>query len=1042
MHKLFFAILILLTARSQGQSLKHQQISSLNEDSVLLSKSKFRLVGPFRGGRSGTVCGDYKQKNTFYFGATGGGVWKTIDGGSNWKNISDKYFGGSIGAVATAPSDPTVVYVGEGENTLRGNVSEGFGMWRSEDAGRSWKNIGLKDSRHIARIVVHPKNPDILWVAAIGHLFGPSEERGIFKTIDGGKSWKKVLFSDTRSGGIDLLMEPGNPSVLYASTWTVFRTPYSLESGGSGSALWKSIDGGDTWQKLNGKKGFPGKTILGNICMAISPSSPERIYCMVESEKGGLLRSDDAGETWTNVSVDPNIRQRGWYFNRIFADPKNADIVYALNVAFLRSNDGGKTFKTMPTPHGDHHDLWIDPEDGNRLIVADDGGAQTSFDGGANWSTADNQPTAQFYRVSTDNNFPYRILGAQQDNTTVRILSRTEGNEINQSNWSPTAGAESGYVVADPLNPDIVYGGNYSGYLSRFDHKTGENRAVSVWPDNPLGGGVDQIKYRFQWNFPIFFSPHNPKRLYAAGNVLFASEDEGASWTALSGDLTTNDKSKQKSSGGPVTQDNTGVEVYCTIFTATESALEKDLLWTGSDDGLVHVSKDLGAHWENVTPPAAGKLMMWNCVETDPFKKGVAYFVGTRYKTDDFTSYIFKTEDYGKSWKKIINGIPALHFARCLRADPKKPGLLYCGTEYGMYISYDDGNNWAPFQLNLPRVPVTDLTIKNNDLVVATQGRAFWVLDDLTAVREKQSYNGQKDLFMLPVSDAYRMGGNQNLNTKNAGMNPPNGVIVNYFVKNFSDSGLLNISILDKNKSLIKSFSTKAPPAGDIGKIETNKGMNQFVWDMNYPAAQKIEGMILWNGTASGPKAPPGNYFVRIINNKKDSVEQSFTIKANPNYKETPQEYEQQFAFLTQVRDKFSEVQKAIKDIREIRSQLNDFTARLGKDTSKDITTLADSINKRMTKIEEALYQTKAKSGQDVLNYPIRLNDKIGGLYNYAASGNYAPTKQVQEAYKELSAQADVQLNLLKKIMSEDVTRFNQLIREKQLPVIRVKPGT
>ena len=1041
LKKLLFLSSIVITIGSIAQSRKQPSMTLSNDDSVLFSKSKFRLVGPFRGGRSGSVSGDYKQKNTFYFGATGGGVWKTIDGGSNWKNISDKYFGGSIGAIATAPSDPSIVYVGQGENTLRGNVSEGFGMWRSEDGGRSWKGIGLKDTRHIAKIVVHPKNPDILWIAAIGHLFGPNEERGIFKSIDGGKSWKKVLFSDVHSGGIDLIMEPGNPTVLYASTWSVYRTPYSLESGGSGSALWKSIDGGDTWQKLNGKKGFPGKTVIGNICMTISQANPERVYCLVESEKGGLLRSDDAGETWTNVSIDPNIRQRGWYFNRIFADPKNADIVYALNVTMLRSNDGGKTFKTMPTPHGDHHDLWIDPEDGNRMIVADDGGAQTSFDAGANWSTPDNQPTAQFYRVSTDNNFPYRILGAQQDNSTVRILSRTEGTEINQSNWTPTAGFESGYVVADPLNPDIVYGGNYSGYLSRFDHKTGENRAVSVWPDNPLGGGVDMIKYRFQWNFPIFFSPSNPKRLYAAGNVLFSSEDEGASWTALSGDLTTNDKSKQKSSGGPITQDNTGVEVYCTIFTATESPLEKDLLWTGSDDGLIHVSKDLGGHWENVTPPEAGKLMMWNCVETDPFKKGAAYFVGSKYKMDDFTPYIFKTEDYGKTWRKITQGIPAQYFTRCLRADKKRPGLLYCGTEYGMFISYDDGSSWAPFQLNLPRVPITDLTIKNNDLVVATQGRAFWVLDDLTPMQEKQANISQKDLYIFPVRDAFRMGGTQNLNSRNAGMNPPNGVVINYFIKNFSDSGLLAISVLDKNKKLIKSFSTKAPSTGEIGKIETSKGMNQFVWDMNYPAAEKVEGMILWNGSVGGPKAPPGNYFIRVINNKKDSSELPFTINANPNYKETQQEYQQQFAFLTTVRDKFSEVQKAIKDIREVRTQLTDFIGRLGKDTSKDITTLADSINKRMTKVEEALYQTKAKSGQDVLNYPIRLNDKIGGLYSYASSGNYAPTKQVQEAYADLSAQADIQLNALKKIISEDVGRFNQLIRDKQLPVIRVKPA-
>ncbi len=1039
MKKIFSLLFIIsFSVNLFAQNKKQADNSNTSEDSILFSKVKYRLVGPFRGGRSGAVAGDYRQKNTFYFGATGGGVWKTIDGGSNWKNISDKYFGGSIGAVAVAPSDPTVLYVGEGENTLRGNVSEGFGIWRSDDGGRSWKQIGLNDTRHIARIVIHPKNPDIVWVAAVGHLFGPNQERGVYKTIDGGKTWKKVLFSDKQSGSIDLVMEPGNPSVLYASTWTVLRTPYSLESGGRGSALWKSIDGGETWQKLNDKKGFPGKTVIGNIGIAVSASNPERVYALVESEKGGLLKSDDAGETWTNISTDQNIRQRAWYYSRIFVDPKNPDIVYALNANLYRITDGGKTLKQINTPHGDHHDLWIDPEDGNRMIVADDGGAQISFDGGTNWSTYYNQPTAQFYRVSTDNNFPYRILGAQQDNSTVRILSRTESNEINQTNWMPTAGFESGFVVADPLNPDIVYGGNYGGFISRFDHKTGENRAVSVWPDNPLGGGVDFIKYRFQWNFPIFFSPNNPKKLYAAGNVLFASENEGASWTAVSDDLTTNDKSKQKSSGGPITQDNTGVEVYCTIFTAGESPLEKDLLWTGSDDGLIHVSKDGGGHWENVTPPDAGKWMMWNCVESDPFKKGAAYFVGTKYKVDDFTPYIFKTEDYGKSWTKITNGIPSMHFARCLRADKKRPGLLYCGTEYGMYISYDYGNSWKPFQLNLPMVPITDLTIKDNDLVIATQGRGFWVLDDLTMIQEKQSGITQNNLKIFPVRDAVRMNGSQNLNAKNAGINPPNGVVVNYFLKNFADSALLNIKVLDKNKNVIKTFSTKAPPTGDIGKIDANKGMNQFVWDMMYPEAEKVEGMILWNNIR-GLKAAPGTYYVRIINDKKDSAESEFTIRANPNYKTPQQEYEEQFSFLSTVKDKFNEIQKAIKNIREVRKQISDFMARQGKDTSGEIKILADSINKRMTRVEEALYQTKAKSEQDVLNYPIRLNDKIAGLYSYAASGNYSPTAQVREAYADLSAQADAELNKLKIIFSVDVPRLNQLIREKQLPVIGVK---
>jgi photosystem II stability/assembly factor-like uncharacterized protein len=1031
-------LLLLLTTvavASLSAAQKKQTANIVNEDSALLSKIKYRSIGPFRGGRSGAVVGDTKNKNTFYFGSTGGGVWKTIDGGSNWKNITDKYFGGSIGCVSIAPSDNTIIYVGEGENTLRGNVSEGFGIWRTDDGGRSWRSLGLKDTRHIIRIIIHPKNPDIVWVAAIGHLFGPNEERGIFKTTDGGKSWKKVLYVNNQTGCSDLIMEPGNPAVLYAGTWRILRTPYSLESGGDGGGLWKSNDGGETWKNISTAKGLP-KGLWGIVGVTVAPSNTDKIYAIIENKDGGLFVSNDGGETWALQSSDNNIRQRAWYYSKIFADPKNENIVYALNVSFLKSVDGGKTFRSINTPHGDHHDLWIDPEDGRRMIVADDGGAQISFDGGENWSTYMNQPTAQFYRVSTDNHYPYRILGAQQDNSTVRILSRSDGGQITQDDWQSTAGAESGYVVADPLNPDVVYGGNYSGYLSRLDHKTGENRAVSVWPDDPLGGGADVSKYRFQWNFPIWFSPHNPKKLYAGGNVLFATENEGANWKALGGDLTTNDKNRQRSSGGPITKDNTGVEVYCTIFTGCESALERDLLWVGSDDGLIHVSKDGGSVWENVTPKDAGQWMMWNCVEADPFTKGKAYFVGTKYKSDDFTPYIFKTEDYGKTWTKITNGIAANHFTRAIRADKKVKGLLYAGTEYGMYISYNDGADWKPFQLNLPMVPITDLTIKENDLIVATQGRSFWVLDDLSVIQQKAADILNKNLHVFAVNDAYRYDGFVNINAKNAGSNPPNGSIINYWLKNVTDTSKVSIEILDKNKKQIKLFATNAKEKEN--KIDVVKGMNQFVWDMFYPPAERIDGQILWHGVVPGPKAAPGNYYYKIKADK-DSVEGNFTIKANPVYKLSQQDYEDQFNFLLSVRDKFSDIQKAIKNIQELRKQINDFTARVGKGLPKEIKQQADTINKQMTAIEEALHQTKAKSGQDVLNYPIRLDDKISGLYDFAVSGNAAPAKQVKDAFAELGAQADEQLSKLKKIIETDLTLLNQLIKESAMPVIGLK---
>lgn len=1037
----YLLLLALFTAFSTQAQKKQKALAvTLDTDSILLSKVKYRLVGPFRGGRSGAVTGSYKNKNTFYFGSTGGGVWKTTDGGSNWKNISDKYFGGTIGAVTVAPSDENIVYVGEGENTMRGNVSEGLeGLWRSEDAGRSWKNIGLKDARHIVRILVHPRNPDIVWVAVMGHLFGPNDERGVYKTTDGGKTWKKTLFVNNQTGASDLVMEPGNPNVFYAGTWRLIRTPYSLESGGEGSGLWKSVDGGETWSSIASKKGLP-KGVWGIVAVAVAPSNTDKIYALVENASGGMFVSTDAGETWNLTSSDNNIRQRAWYYSKVFVDPKNENTVYCPNVSLMRSRDGGKTFQEInSTPHGDHHDLWIDPEDGNRMIVADDGGAQISFDAASNWSSYYNQPTAQIYRVTTDNSFPYRILGAQQDNSTVRIKSRTSGAAITEEDWQPTAGAESGYVVADPLNPEVVYGGNYGGYLSRLDHRTGENKAISVWPDNPMGAGADVQKYRFQWNFPIFFSPHNPKKLYCAGNALFATENEGASWTTLSGDLTTNDKLRQKSSGGPITQDNTSVEYYCTIFTATESPLEKDLLWTGSDDGVISVSKDGGQHWDNVTPKDCPKWMMWNCVETDPFKKGVAYFAGTRYKSDDFAPYLYKTEDYGKTWSLITNGIDHLHFTRCLRADKKRPGLLYAGTEYGMYISYDAGANWKKFQLNLPIVPVTDLTIKDNDLIVATQGRAFWVLDDLGTIQQMNSAISNDALHVFDVNPAYRMasipfrhfGGTP----KNAGTNPPGGVVINYFVKHITDSTRGSVEIMDKDRKIVHHYATDAKETEN--KMEITNGMNQFVWNLEYPAAERTEGMILWNGSPGNILAAPGNYIAKIKIGT-DSVETSLIVKADPNYSTTQQAYEEQVAFLLQVRDKFAAIQKGIKDIRSIRGQINDYTGRWDKDMPKDVKQETDTISKQLTAIEEALYQTKSKSGQDVLNFPIRLNDKLSGVFNTANSGNMAPSKQVKEVYADIAGKADIELNKLGKIKAEALPALNKLIHDKQLPVIGV----
>jgi len=1009
-------------------------------DSIYFAALKYRLIGPFRGGRADAVSGSLKNRNTFYFGATGGGLWKTMDGGSNWKNVSDGYFGGGVGAVAVAPSDESVVYAGEGESTLRNNVSENLGgMWRSDNGGRSWRDLGLKDSRHIARIVVHPANPDIAWVAVMGHLFGRNTERGVFKTTDGGKSWRKVLFVNDQTACSDVVMEPGNPSVLYAGMWRVRRTPYSMESGGDGSGLYKSTDGGETWTNISAKKGLP-KGVWGVVNVAVPASNPDKVYAMIENADGGLFLSSDRGDTWTKVNSTNDIRQRAWYYNRVYCDPKNENIVYVLNVQFQRSLDGGRTFASVASPHSDHHDLWIDPEDSHRLILADDGGAQVSFNGGEDWSSVDNQPTAQIYRVTTDNAFPYHILGAQQDNTSVRIKSRSTGPAITSKDWEPTAGFESGYIVADPLNPDIVYGGNYDGYLGRLNHRTGENRSIDVWPDNPTGSGADSLKYRFQWNYPIFFSPHNPHRLYAAGNQLFMTENEGQTWETISPDLTTNDKSRQGPSGGPITKDNTSAEYYCTIFTATESALEPDLLYTGSDDGLINVSRDGGRHWDNITPPQAGKWTLWNCVEPDPFKKGTAYFAGTRFREDDYTPYLFRTEDYGKTWKLITKGIDPRHFTRVIRADRKRPGLLYAGTEYGMYISFDGGDSWRPFQLNLPVVPVTDLTIKDNDLIVATQGRAFWALDDLSLLQQQSPDILKKRLHVFAVEDAWRTegGGRRRRDQQpihNAGQNPPNGVVFHYWLKSPADTPKVSITVFDKQHQPIRTFTTHSKEADT--RLDCEPGINTFVWDMLYAPAEKITGMLLWTGGAGAPKAAPGKYTARFRYDD-DSTDVSFVIKGDPNYQLTEADYDAQTAFLLQVRDKYNEAQKAILQIRSVRTQLQDFNSRLDS-TQKPIKKLSDSIIRNLTAIEEALYQTRSKSGQDMLNFPIRLNDKLSGVYGYASEGYAAPNRQAREVFASLSARTDAQLDKLKSILTTGIPALNKLAYQQQVPIISVK---
>ncbi|MBC3541745.1 glycosyl hydrolase [Rufibacter sp. H-1] len=997
----------------------------------------WRSIGPYRGGRSATVTGVPGKPNLYYFGATGGGVWRTKDGGASWENISDKYFGGSIGAVAVSEADPNVIYVGEGEKTVRGNVSSGFGMWKSEDAGLTWKHIGLKDSKHISRVRIHPKNPDLVYAAAMGNIYAPNDMRGVYRSKDGGKNWERVLFVNNEVGMVDLTIDPVNPRNLYATSWRVQRTPYNLSSGGPGSGIWKSTDGGDTWKEISRATGLP-KGTLGIIGVTVSPVNNQRVWALVEAEDGGLFRSENGGETWTKVNEDRSLRQRAWYYTRLYADPQNLDGVYVLNVGNHHSTDGGKTFRSIATPHSDHHDLWIAPEDPKRMILADDGGAQVSFDGGENWSTPDNQPTGQFYRVVTDNAFPYRIYGAQQDNSAVRIASRTSGRSIGLHDWEETAGSESAHIAVNPKDPEIVYGGNYGGFIGRLDHKTGFERTINVWPDNPMGHGAEGMKYRFQWNFPIFFSPHNANRLYTTSNHVHVTTNEGQSWEVISPDLTRNDKTKLGPSGGPITKDNTSVEYYGTIFAAMESPAEEGVIWTGSDDGLVHVTRDAGKTWTNVTPKALPEWSMINSVDPHPTQKGVMYMAATLYKTGDFQPLLFKTTDYGKSWTKITNGIPATHFTRVVRVDPKRAGLLYAGTEYGMYVSFNDGASWKPFRLNLPLVPITDLTIKNDNLIAATQGRGFWIIDDLTLLHQLTPQLADSKAHLFKPMPTYKMTGGNFANAKFEGQNHPGGVMVHFYLPTAPDTtSKIALEILEKGGKLIKKYTYGAKEAAD--KLEAKTGLNRFVWNMTYPEASRFEGMILWGGGTQGPKAIPGTYKARLTVNGQPQ-ETEFVILQDPRSQTSLADLQAQQAFLLSVRDKLTETHDAISKIREARTQINGVTARFqGKPEMKDVLDAAKAMNQKMTEVEETLYQTKNRSGQDPLNYPIRLNNKLSNLASQASVGDFRPTDQMYAFQKEVTAQIDEQLKKLNQVFATDLPALNQLIRSKNVDAILLK---
>jgi photosystem II stability/assembly factor-like uncharacterized protein len=970
------AVLALITVIQPLHGQQQQQRSSL------AGALRWRNIGPFRGGRVTAVAGVATQPFVYYMGATGGGVWKTEDAGVTWTNISDGFFRtGSVGAVSVAESNPNIVYVGMGEGCLRGNISTGDGVYKSTDAGRTWTHVGLADSSQIGRMRIDPSNPDVVYVAAIGHPYGPNAERGLFRTKDGGRSWQKVLFVDDKTGAADIAMDPSNPQVLYATTWQVLRTPWNITSIGPGGGLYKSIDGGDTWTKLT--SGLPA-TNLGKIGVTVSPANPQRVWATVEADdKGGVYRSDDGGKTWQLLNGGFNMTARQYYYGHIFADPVDANTVYTFCAKyFYKSTDGGKTYTEIQTPHSDYHDLWIDPKNPLRMVNGSDGGAAITFNGGGAWSSLDNQPTAQFYAVITDNSVPYRIYGSQQDNTTVSIASRTNGGGITESDWHPVAGGESGYLAPTPSVPPVVYGGSYWGHLTRYDERTGEVRNITVWPDYNGGRPASDVKYRFQWTFPIVVSPHDANTVFAGAQVLFRTTNGGQSWEAISPDLTRNDKAKQN--GGRLE------EYYSTIFTIAESRVTKGVIWTGSDDGLVQVTRDGGRTWQNVTPPAIQPYTRINIVEASPHDAGTAYIAVNRYQLDDFRPYLFKTADYGKTWTAIASGIPERSFARTIREDPKRRGLLYAGTETGVYYSTNDGAEWQSLQLNLPNVPITDLTIKNDDLIASTQGRSFWVLDDVAPLHSmSRATTSAAQLF--PPRDAVRARrGGFGRGATGVGQNPPGGAIVTY---SLPAAQPVMLEFLDAKGTVVKSISST-----DRNGPAATPGLHRYSWDMRYADAHGIDGgTFLAGGNLRGPVAVPGTYQVRMTT-AGQTLTQPLRIVADPKSEAKAADLQEQFDLLIAIRDRVSAVHDAVNEIKKLRASL---AARTDRAAAARLDAALDAVLKQLVELRFTGFDDQ------MLVFDLKLNNRMAALQGYVAQGDYAPTEQQYSVFRELASAID-----------------------------------
>ncbi len=1043
---------------------------------ALLRALSWRCIGPFRGGRVVAVAGDPADPAVFYFGACAGGVWKTSDAGTYWENVSDGFFEtAAVGAVAVAESDPNVVYAGMGESTIRGDVSHGDGVYRSTDAGRTWAHLGLADTRHIGRVRVHPRDPDLVFVAALGHAFGPNRERGVYRSRDGGRTWEQVLFVSERAGAVDLSIARGNPRLLYAAFWETLRQPWSLSSGGPDSGLWRSTDGGDSWQDLSGSPGFPAG-LKGKIGVAVSPARAQRVWAIVEAEDGGLFRSDDGGATWERINEDRNLRLRPWYYCHVVADPVDPDTVYVLNLKAWKSVDGGRTFTQLTTPHGDNHDLWIDPRDPRRMIEGNDGGACVSQNGGASWSTIYNQPTAQFYHVTTDTRFPYRVYGTQQDNSAMCVPSRSYKGAILSSDCYPVGSSESGHIAVRPDNPDIVFSGAVGsapgggGSLLRYDHATGQVRNVTVWPEVYFGWGAKDLKYRFQWTFPILLSPHDPNILYTAGNIVFRSTNEGASWEPISPDLTRGEPSTLEPSGGPITKDTTGAEHYGTVFALAESPHEPGVLWAGSDDGRLHLSRDAGRNWKPITPRDLPEWTTICAIEPSPHDPAKVYLAATRYKLDDTQPYLYRTTDYGATWARITDGIPHDDFTRVIREDPGRPGLLYAGTETGVYVSFDDGTSWRSLQRNLPAVPIYDLAVNEQDLVAATHGRSFWILDDLTPLHQwgedvapsaarlfapRPAYRltppihsgtptGPGKNYMLALgyaatfTEATPAPGETVRTFLDAGANPPGGVIVTYCLGE-EPRGEVTLRFKDPSGRLIRGFSSEpaeATKGAREPRVPKSSGMNRFVWNMRHADARGVPGDVLTERSLTGPVVPPGRYEVELHVDGR-ALTAPFEIRVDPQVRATPADLDAQCAFLLRVRDKLSATHDAINQLRDVRRQVEEWMRRAaGHPAEAQVTDAGRRLIAALGAIEQELIEPRAQADGDRLHFPTRLNVKLAGLSSLASSADAAPTRQALEVFDDLAARIDREIGRWRALLDGEVAAFNELIRRAAIPPV------